>query len=417
MVSIAGLVIADALGSRRGIQDVDALNRLRIIGAVVGASPLGIVVSDFVAQREAQSSVAVQTTTTITLPTTTQTMVQVPKVTGIAVASAETVLTSIGLQSQRQNVISSKTAQDIVIAQKPSDGETVPKGTVVILSVSLGLVVPDSGNLPLADAITQLQAIGLQVQSANERSSTVPKDAIIRQDPPPGSNVSPGSTVTLTVSLGANVTVPNVVDVRVADAQAQLQAAGLQTRLAYEASGGINKGFVIKSDPLAGTSVAFGTTVTLTVSTGQDFEIPDVTGQLFEDAQQKLQDLKLQVEREDQNSDAVREGFVIRQDPPAKTSVSPNSVVTLFVSKGVPVVELPDLRGQPFSDARETLQDLDFIVKRVDVEDYQPKGTVVDQEPKAGKVPPESQVTLYVSTGPAYQSGEIEEHSIDASDA
>jgi beta-lactam-binding protein with PASTA domain len=399
MVSIAGLVIADALGSRRGIQDPDALNRIRIIGAVVGASPLGIIVSDFVAQREAQSTVVAQTTTTTTPPGTTQTMVQVPDVTGMAVVGAETLLKSIGLQSQRQNVISSKTAQDIVITQKPSGGETVPKGTVVILSVSLGVVVPDVRNLLLTDATTQLQAIGLQVQPVNERSSTVPKDAVIRQDPPPGSNVSPGSTVTLTVSLGANVTVPNVVDVLVADAQTQLQAADLQSRLVYETSGGINKGFVIKSDPPAGTSVAFGTTITLTVSTGQDFEIPDVTGQLFEDAQNKLQGLKLQVKREDQNSDAVREGFVISQDPPPKTSVSPNSVVTLFVSKGVPVADLPDLVGQPFSDARETLQDLDFIVKRVDVDSNQPEGTVVDQDPHAGKVAPESQVTLYVSNG------------------
>src|SRR5436309_10205064 len=109
MASIAGLVIADVLGSRRGIQDSDALNRIRIIGAVVGASSLGIIVSDFVAQREAQSSVVASTTTTP--PTTTQTMVQVPDVTGRAVASAETLLKSIGLQSQRQNVVSSKTAQ------------------------------------------------------------------------------------------------------------------------------------------------------------------------------------------------------------------------------------------------------------------------------------------------------------------
>jgi len=180
----------------------------------------------------------------------------------------------------------------------------------------------------------------------------------------------------------------------------------LQNRLVYETSGGINKGFVIKSDPPAGTSVAFGTTITLTVSTGQDFEIPDVTGQLFEDARKQLQGLKLQVKREDQNSDAVREGFVIRQDPLAKTSVSPNSVVTLFVSMGVPVAELPDLVGQPFSDARETLQDLDFKVKRVDVDSYQPKETVIDQDPHAGNVAPEIQVTLYVSYGQA--SSEIE---------
>ena len=82
-------------------------------------------------------------------------------------------------------------------------------------------------------------------------------------------------------------------------------------------------------------------------------------------------------------------------------------MVTLFVSKGVPVAELPDLVGQPFSDARETLQDLDFIVKRIDVDSYEPKGTVIDQDPPAGKVAPESQVTLYVSKGQA--SSEIEE--------
>ena len=398
MASIAGLVIADVLGSRRGIQDSDALNRIRIIGAVVGASPLGIIVSDFVAQREAQSTVVAQTTTTTS--TTTQTMVQVPRVTDMVYDSAEKLLQlSYGLRAQRQDVIGSTTAKDVVINQNPSVGTLVPRGTTVTLGVSLGVVVPDVRNLLLTDATIQLQAIGLQVQPVNERSSTVPQDAVIRQDPAAGSNVSPGSTVTLTVSLGGNVTVPNVVDVRVADAQAQLQAAGLQTRLAYETSGGVNKGFVIKSDPLAGTSVSLGTTITLTISTGQDFEIPDVTGQLFRDAQKKLQTLKLQVKQEDQNSDAVREGFVIRQEPPAKTSVSPNSVVTLFVSKGVPAVELPNLIGQRFSKARETLQDLDFIVRHEEVDSAERKGTVVDQNPKAGKVAPESQVTLFVSKG------------------
>ena len=111
MASIAGLVIADVLGSRRGIQDSDALNRIRIIGAVVGASPLGIIVSDFVAQREAQSTVVAQTTTTTTPSGTTQTMVQVPGVIGRVVTEAELLLTSIGLQSQRQNVLSSNGSQ------------------------------------------------------------------------------------------------------------------------------------------------------------------------------------------------------------------------------------------------------------------------------------------------------------------
>lgn len=402
MVSIAGLVIADALGTRRGVQDADALNRIRIIGAFLGASPLGIIVSDAVAQREAENSGTV-TTTTITTTTgatgTTGTQVQVPDIINMPIAGGETLLTSIGLQPQRQNVLSSKTARDVIIAQNPKGGETVPKGTVIILSVSQGVIVPNVQNLSLADATTQLQAIGLQVQSVNELSTTITRGAVIGQNPPPGSNVSSGSTVMLTVSLGGNVTVPDVSGKRATEAQARLQDADLPAKLMSEASGSINKGFVIRSDPPAGTEVALGTTVTLVVSTGQDFELPDVTGQLFEDGQKKLQRLKLQVKREDQNSDAVLKGFVIQQDPPAKTLVSPNSVVTLFISKGVPVIELPNVIGQRYSRARETLQNLDFIIKYEELSSTERKGIVIDQDPKAGEVAPESQVTLYVSKG------------------
>ncbi len=406
MPSILGLMIADALASRLNITNSDALNRIRITGAVVGASPVGIIVSDFIAQREAQSLVVAPTPapTTPTTPTTTpsgstQTMVQVPDVTGMAVVSAETLLKSFGLNSQRRDVISSDTVRDIVIEQKPSAGDLVPQGTIVILSVSLGFLVPDVRNLSLAVATTQLQAIGLQVQTMPERNSSVPKDAVVRQDPVQGSYASKGDTVRLTVSLGANIAVPDVVGLPVADAQKQLQDAGLQSTLSYGTSGSINKGFVIKSDPLSGTPVAFGSTITLTVSRGEDFEIPNVTGQSFEDAEKKLKELKLQVKREDQNSDVVREGFVISQDPVAGTQVSPNGQVTLLVSKGIATADLPDLRGESFRKARETLQDLDFKVKRVDMDSDKPKGTVVDQDPKTGKVAPETTVTLSVSTG------------------
>ena len=135
MASIAGLVIADVLGSRRGIQDSDALNRIRIIGAVVGASPLGIIVSDFVAQREAQSTVVAQTTTTTS--TTTQTMVQVPRVTDMVYDSAQKLLQSYGLRAQRQDVIGSTTAKDVVINQNPSVGTFVPTGTTVTARLPL----------------------------------------------------------------------------------------------------------------------------------------------------------------------------------------------------------------------------------------------------------------------------------------
>jgi beta-lactam-binding protein with PASTA domain len=407
-LNVYGFVFGRLLAQREGIQDPQAQNRMGVVQGFLGTSPINLIVVDQLARNEAAAQAATATVTpaapvpSTSTPTTSGRMVQVPGVTGIAFDSAQKLLQSYGLQAQRQDVISSTTAKGVVINQNPLAGATVPAGTTVALGVSLGVVVPDVTNQAIGDATAQLQAIGLQVQPVDQRSSTVQKGLVIGQNPPPGSTVSSGSTVTLTVSLGDKVTVPKVIEESVEAASKELQDLGLQVKLAYQSSGGINKGFVINQDPPAGTPVSLGSQVTLTVSTGQDFQMPDVVGQLFSDAQKLLQSKNLQVQRVDQTSDAVRQDFVISQDPAAGTLVSPNSTVTLSVSLGIPQADLPNLIGQSFSEARETLQDLDFIVKRVDVDSEQSQGTVVNQEPKAGKVAPESQVTLYVSRGPAH---------------
>ncbi len=406
-LDVYGFVFGRLLAQREGILDPQVQNRMGLVQGFLGTSPVSLIVVDQLARNEAAAQAATSTVTpaapvpSTSTPTTPGRMVQVPGVTDIAFDSAQKLLQSYGLQAQRQDVISSTTAKGVVINQNPPAGATVPAGTTVALGVSLGVVVPDVTNQTIGDATAQLQAIGLQVQTVDQRSSTVQKGLVISQDQPPGSTVSSDSMVTLTVSLGDKVLVPKVIEESVDEASKQLQDLGLQVNLTYQSSGGINKGFVINQKPPAGTPVSLGSQVTLTVSTGQDFPMPDVVGQLFNDAQTVLKSKNLQVQKVDQTSDAVRQDFVISQDPAAGTPVSPNSTVTLSVSLGIPQADLPDVIGQSFSEARETLQDLDFIIRREDVDNDQPRGTVVNQEPQAGKVASETQVTLFVSNGPA----------------
>ena len=83
-----------------------------------------------------------------------------------------------------------------------------------------------------------------------------------------GTSVAAGTTITLTISLGAqNVPVPNVVGLGEAKATSTLKNAGFKVSKNY-AEG--TEGKVINQD-VTGSAVP-GTTVTITVGTGVDNE-------------------------------------------------------------------------------------------------------------------------------------------------
>jgi beta-lactam-binding protein with PASTA domain len=72
--------------------------------------------------------------------------------------------------------------------------------------------------------------------------------------------------VNLTISLGA-ATLPDLVGDTTAQAVSQLAAVGLGARIEHTADC-IDPGHVIDQTPVAGTSVAPGSTVTITIDDG-----------------------------------------------------------------------------------------------------------------------------------------------------
>ncbi len=111
-------------------------------------------------------------------------------------------------------------------------GDTVLPDTLVAAVVSSGpapRLVPDMTGVAVADAVAQLEAQGLVVvRGADEHHPTVPPGGVARQDPPPGTEVPRGATVTLVVSLGTEtVTIPPLADLTLDEARAALEAAGL----------------------------------------------------------------------------------------------------------------------------------------------------------------------------------------------
>jgi serine/threonine-protein kinase len=181
----------------------------------------------------------------------------------------------------------------------------------------------------------------------------------------------------------------------------QIQNAGLVPRVIKAPSDTVPSGQVSDENPGGGSKVARGSTVTLTVSTGiPQVQVPNVVGQNVTDAVAALAQRGL-----DQHIvrifSTAQTDTVTAQQPAAGDQVPKGTTVRINVSRGAKPVQVPDVRGQPFANAKSALEGLGFTVTRVDIQSDQAKGVVVQSDPPAGSsIDKGSQVTLSVSKGP-----------------
>jgi beta-lactam-binding protein with PASTA domain/predicted Ser/Thr protein kinase len=95
-----------------------------------------------------------------------------------------------------------------------------------------------------------------------------------------------------------------------------------------------------------------------------------------------------------------RRGQVFNQSPRAGTNLPKGEKVTLFVSDGPPMTEVPRVVGRRYDAAVEALAEAELDAERVDVFSDRPPGEVVGQDPRAGATVREgSTVRLRVSKG------------------
>lgn len=195
--------------------------------------------------------------------------VEIPDVKNMAEADAIKALRALGLEYDKSNrEANTEVEKDKVIGTDPEIGTEVPKGTRVVLIVSLGVEtvkVPDVIGKPLASAKAELETLLLVVSTAEAYSDTVPKGNVISQRPDPNVLVEAGSTITLTVSKGVEVIiVPDVIEMPEAEAKSVLTAAGLVPKVVYE--DGPEDGIVINQNPIPNASAKRGDVVVLTVT-------------------------------------------------------------------------------------------------------------------------------------------------------
>lgn len=261
---------------------------------------------------------------------------------------------------------------------------------------------PGLVNLTEAEALDKLAKAGLTGARTKDAvySETISAGSVVSTDPESGREVRKGGTVTYTLSLGTAVRkVPTVTGQTVAKATAALADQQLKATTATQQryDDDVPKGSVVSTDPAAGTQARVGDTVTLVLSKGPEpIEVPDVRGKNIDEAKGILADKDLEVSVEERYDDEVPAGNVVSQDPDEGETVDRGSRVSLVVSKGPELVEVPDVFGKQFDEARRILREAGFQVRRSNVFGGA-FGTVRFQNPGGGeKVPPGTTVTLTV---------------------
>ncbi|WP_169944698.1 Stk1 family PASTA domain-containing Ser/Thr kinase [Microbispora sp. H11081] len=164
-----------------------------------------------------------------------------------------------------------KAPKDIILDTEPGAGAEVVKGSVLTLIPSAGpetIPVPKVEGLSLADARAKIAEAGLTPGRVSKSASdTVPRDQVIRTNPPVGKRVKKRGAVNFVVSAG--LLMPDVTQMMRDQAEKFLRDKGFQVQV-DETTDDAPPGTVIAQDPSGGAEVVAGATVRLTASRGPD---------------------------------------------------------------------------------------------------------------------------------------------------
>ncbi|MFD8976701.1 Stk1 family PASTA domain-containing Ser/Thr kinase [Streptomyces sp. NPDC059593] len=282
-------------------------------------------------------------------------------------------------------------------------------GVLLALGLGTGVWYINSGQFTRVPAVLgqteaaatqRIKDTGLDVGTTKRAFSDVyERGTVMAVDPAPGERVRGNATVVLTLSRGPEIVkVPNLRNKPLAEAKRLLKAEGLAPGvITEEFSDSVAQGAVIGSDPEPGTERRPDSAVALVVSKGSPIDVPDTTGETVADATATLQEAGLTVkvapERINSPEDA---GTVAAQSLAEGSRAAEGDTITLTVSKGPKLVEVPDVTDESTDDARTALEDAGF---EVEVKKSFPflGDTVTSQSVEGGTTAPEgSTVTITI---------------------
>ena len=192
--------------------------------------------------------------------------------------------------------------------------------------------------------------------------------------------------------------VPSVEGLQLEQAVDRLESEGFDVDISTEPSDA-PENTVFAQDPAAGAEADEGSTVSISVSGGPDtVAVPNAVGLAEAEARDRLVDAGFEVDSTEVFSEREA-GTVATQTPRAGAEAERGSTVTIEVSQGTGLVEVPNVVGLTRGQAEAELSNARLEANVIEVPSDEPVGVVVAQNPVGGQAQQGSAVRLNVSSG------------------
>jgi beta-lactam-binding protein with PASTA domain len=327
--------------------------------------------------------------------------VEVPSLLGLTVPKASVILEKKGLvvgdTRSRPDVAKAKT----IVDQDPDPGLKVSKGNKidVVIAEAYMVKVPDlvDKNLVYAREITKSRGLELKDDPV---SHLVPSQLWIKSQKPPAGKIVPlGSQIEVELITE----VPKVVGKQVNVGREILKKIGLKLEVDSQKESTRPAGEILKQEPAAKAKILLNSTVKVEISKGLTLVVvPNVVGKKKAQAEEILREKKLGMTVADEIESEKEKGTVLEQDPGTGEKVPKETRVKVILSKGPSLIVVPEIKGRHVNEAERSLEEVGLVIKVAEERSStKPKGTVLEQEPEAGKkVPKDSTVKVVISKGP-----------------
>lgn len=343
--------------------------------------------------------------------------VTLPSLVGLTQSEASTSILNAGFSVGAVSTQSSLTVPSgTIIAQMPPACSFAAPGAAISIVVSTGpalVVTPNVVGGAQAAAVAAMKAAGLSFGSEiTVASSSVAAGNVVSQNPPAGTQVTPGSLYSLVIASAtpAAALTPNLIGAPYSTAATTIAAAGLNLGLVTQAVSLTQpEGTVVSQVPAAGSPTSPGSYVNLTVS--YDFElqnIPNIVGETQAAAISAILSAGFSVGSiGEAASSTAPVGTVLLQSPLPGLVLSPTTLVSFSISTG-PVgpqsFVVPNVNGLSQSAATSAITGAGLALGTVTPaqELSVPAGNVFSQTPQPGAYATGgSTVNLQVSAAPA----------------
>ena len=245
--------------------------------------------------------------------------------------------TSNNIKIKYESVYNKNYENGKLIKASKEENEKVEEGSEIIITLSKGsLVMPevkDVGEFKLWATNNNLS-----YEENLEFSTTIKSGELIRVSPNPGDKITEDDTIVLTISKGKSVTTPNLVGLTKNEITNKCKTVGLTCTFKYGGlTDSVKKDVSIAQSKKSGLTVAEGTNITVTLSSGiqEKVNVPSFTGKTKTEISSTCSSLGITCNFSYNNtySDTISKDTAVSQDKTGTVNKGSTVNITLSIGK------------------------------------------------------------------------------------